>query len=409
MNFQFKKFIGHSLKPTGTISSYFCLQVITAAISILRIPITLKAIGIEGFGVFVVSSGFWALLTIGAESIRRETQVLTANSKFPDLKLGNLVFDFIAISGTIISIFCVLELSGNLNSDKVVKSLIIFGIGALFHSLTSYLRGVIEGNGLVAAANILNLSGYLIAFPIYILSTKTQDISVITFAYVLSFEIPGFLYLAYIKYKSLFIKIRLSVSIQALKNRLNWFMLQSLDLLSYSLDPFLITIILGTSSSAEYGVYQKFLILGTSVTTALGPLLAIGRETKSNHFNHRFLQIFNVLISLPIIMLLFLYGKNLIDLLSDNMLQAKNSVLFALTINAIVGVLTSSLIQRSNSGRLLRIRIFASGIASILGLLISIGLLSRFGIGVTFWSSCISLTINYAIIRIWKSTHASQI
>ena len=394
-------------KPSGVIISYLILQVVTATISIVRIPLSIQSIGISNFGILVVCLGLWSLFTISAESIRRETQVQKALNLDCKFNFGNLLFD-IGIISILIAIISSTNRIMNAFDSRVFDSvLMIFGVAAIVHSFTSYLRGSLEGANQVGAANTLNAIGYIVAFPIFLLATKSNNLELIAISFAISLELPGLIYFVYHRIRRLKLEMSWRFTPSLIVARMQWFALQTVDLLSYSIDPLLVAMILSAADAAEYGVYQKLILIATAITVALGPLQSISSVARAADLNAKTLQLLNFWASSLVIFTLYFFAPQIILLISNGQFSVQNSIMIAILANAYSGILTSSLIQRTNTGRGLRIRILATSFATIMGLVFTATLLPSLGIAAAFWSSSMSLSLTYLILKLWKYRSAN--
>lgn len=395
------------LKSSRVIISYLILQAVTATLSIVRIPISIKSIGISDFGILVVCLSLWSLFTISAESIRRETQVKKALNLDCKFNFGNLLFDVGVISILIAIISSANRIMNTFDIRVFDSILLIFGVAAIVHSITSYLRGLLEGANLVGVANSLNTIGYIAAFPIFLLAAKSNNLELIAISFAISFELPGLIYFIYHRKIKLKAEMSWQFTPYLIVARMQWFALQTVDLLSYSIDPFLVALILGAADAAEYGVYQKFVLIATAVTVALSPLQAISSVSKADHLNAKTLQHMNFWASSFVIFTVYFFAPQIIVFISDGQFSVQNSIMIAILANAYSGIFTSSLIQQTNTGRGLRIRVLATSFATIIGLVFTVTLMPSLGIAAAFWSSSMSLSLTYFILKLWKYRSAN--
>lgn len=222
---------------------------------------------------------------------------------------------------------------------------------------------------------------------------------------MLSILLPGFFYLLTLKTKKTQIYFIWKSNSKPTQGIGIWISLQASDLLAFAADPILISILLTSNDVAKYAVYQKLLILGTAITTSLAPLQSLTNSIRFGSSNNHKLHRFNVGFSTFVIMGMLLIAPKAISFISGGKFHFEWSIFFALCLNALIGASTSQLIQSSNLGDRLKIRVKASILSTILGLTASIILLPILGISATFYSSALSLLAYFVYIKMWVRRH----
>lgn len=167
---EFQKYLNFST----TIASYLLLQLITALISLLRIPMTINSIGVNNFSLIVIFLSLWPLLTINAEAKRKLAQTNTSNSKPTFLILTKLLKDFFILIVLCSMAGMFLTIQAQFDSKYIIQIVVIFLVGANLHSINCHMRGLLEGDGKIATANLANLAGFVLAFPFFIVAIQTD-------------------------------------------------------------------------------------------------------------------------------------------------------------------------------------------------------------------------------------------
>jgi hypothetical protein len=187
-----------------------------------------------------------------------------------------------------------------------------------------------------------------------------------------------------------------------------WVALQVFELLSFALYPFFISIKLGSEFAAEYSIYQKFLLVGTAASASLSPLISSIPRKSANYSSSRKIWEFNVISSILIILGISIFGSRIFAWVSNGELAFNSSIALFAIAAALSGSMTSYTIQSSNSGSILKFRVWISAIVALCSIMAVWFSLDCFGIGTafaiqalsTFFTFCgLKLYIHFALLK----------
>jgi O-antigen/teichoic acid export membrane protein len=390
--------LGNRKLVTFTIGSYALYQFVTAGLAIAKIPLTINSIGIENFAVLAVVSAMWTLLSIPGETSRRQSRISYSLNNSLSLNPVMFIFDVLLIlifSSLFVGIYL-------LNQQQHVATFvvlqIIFAVGAVANSFTGVFHGIIEGLHRADIANSISIAGNILGFLIYLMCLVSKSVIVISIAQCLSIVLPGILMSIYSKFIGVKIEVRIQDLKTQLKSRINWSLLQFFEMLSIALNGYLILLILNSTSAAEFSLYQKMLIVMTATTSALGPYFSVTNRNNTNQNGIIRVELMNILFTSSVGVIMLLIGSFLFKSLASNKLEFKSPILISLIISSLAGAVSSRTTQSSNSGRQFRIRLYSTGIASVLAIIGSIIFIPKFGVATVFYGGAFnSLIVLFSI------------
>jgi O-antigen/teichoic acid export membrane protein len=265
--------------------------------------------------------------------------------------------------------------------------------------------GALEGAQKTEIANLLMISGASLGFLIYTWVLKTNSLVLISLAQALSMIIPGVLIMSYIKITKFELGFRQVALNEIIKLRLKWSTLNFFELLTFALNGFMVLIVLGSTSAAELSLYQKIMIIGSAATSSLGPFYGLFMDSSNQDFKSQIIRRVNIILTICIIFLILLLGSEIFRILGNGEVVMNTEILHLVLANALVGALTASTIQRSNSGHALKVRIVSTGISSLITIVVSALLLPSYGLGVVFAANAsaslfVFLALKYYGVRI---------
>lgn len=387
-----------------TVLSYGFLQVTTAAISIFRIPLTIHEIGTVNYGLLAIVIGMWPLLAIPGEAHRKSAQIGALKNSIVIIEKSKLPLDTLFVLILCISVYFFLTLNEQIDARTLGVVLAIFAITGFLNCFNGYIRGSLERLNLTKQSNILTSIGFLASFPFFIVSIKIGTILAITIGYAFFYILPMIFQLTYCIIKKIQFKLCEEKPSKSIGKKFIWYRLILSEMLAYSLDIFIVALLLGPASAAEFSIYQKISTIGTATNTALAPIQVITRDK----LERRKLFNFGLCLTILSILLLSIFLPKLVNLLSHGSFESNSWVMAAIAFNCITGSLTSGYIQRNNEGERLEMRVNATLISSLLGLGFTALLIKSFGLGIAFWSSAGSLIFIFiALLRLEKSNENS--
>lgn len=285
-------------------------SIIPMLIGVVSVPILIKRIGIESFGVLSI---IWTLIGyfsifdfgIGRALTQQVSQLKNETNKLiPIIKTG-MVFMLITgcIGGLILVMVIILfgvswlNVSQNINSNAVL-ALLIAAVGIPFTTVTSGLKGILEGfedfKNVSILKMILGLSNFL--FPIIIVLFINNSLTYVVLSLVISRFIVMLLhFIPLMKYITLNNILKSSFATKKESKKTlrfgAWMTLSNIvSPLMVNSDRFLISSVLGASVVAYYTVpfdiIIRLLVIPAALTTTLFPRFsALFREDINQLYN----------------------------------------------------------------------------------------------------------------------------
>ena len=395
---KFARFLNSQLGRT--VVSYGLLQLIAALLSIVRIRLTISALGVSNYGIVATSLGIWILLSIIGESARRESRISFLSKNSVEITIGSILVDLISILSIIGAFFVFYRPSNSQDKQAFELCLVILGATAFLNGLVGMLQGILEGLGLTSQVNVLSLMGNLCSFPIVIFAASQKSLSLTLISYGALYLFPGIMYANYIKRHQIEIRFNIGSERNLSASRFRWMTLQVGELATFAIDPYLIALRLGNSSVAKFSIYQKVLILLTLTSTAIAPLAATARfKTNSKSLMRQFVKV-NVYAAILMSSCILLLGTRIVSIISNSRFSSETNLLCATVVVGLIGTVTSTRIQSHNLGIGLNLRIISTNISALIGLILTWVLLPRFGIVVSFMTTGVSVLLVYIPLRV---------
>lgn len=375
----------------STVSTGIILQVVNALLSIFKIPVIIKSLGVSGYIHVALLLSFWTLLSIQAEAQRKNARNIYA-----------LQGKRIGIPRPVLTIFCsifvLIILSAKSNSEIKFQEnslyLFLLTLAALGNFYTSTIVGEVEARGKIDLVNTILILNQILTFPFLILAASTGNKLAIFLSILASYTGGNFLVFLYAV-----CKIELTSNEKSSEVSNAWPEIVIWELLPGSLTPYIASIICSETDISTYFIYLKFSILFAILPVALGPLnslLIIKNDLKSMGSNLLKLNIFYVFVVGTGLLILH---KTIIGYVGNGQVEADIKILFAVLFSGSVGVLVSSKVNSSTTGRAFTRRLVALRISIPLLILANIILMNAFGIISTFYISAFQSLFVYLFVN----------
>jgi Na+-driven multidrug efflux pump len=147
------------------------------------------------------------------------------------------------------------------------------------------------------------------------------------------------------------------------------------------------------------------MIIASAATSALGPHYGISTNSRKEDSGSKDLKKLNFILTILGSLIILVFGSKVFEVLGDGKVVFSWIVILLVIVNALVGALTASTIQTSNSGHALSVRILSTGCTSLLTIFASILLLPHFGIGFLFLANACGSCIVFLSIRRYGARH----
>jgi O-antigen/teichoic acid export membrane protein len=401
------KFNRESLnKPISlSIGTYGLYQLGTAVFAFIKIPLTIRSVGIAEFGILAVAMTLWAILSIPGESNRRIARVSYFQSRILPRNLGVILVDVCYVSTIGFGFAVLYSITSNEDTLPFFGALLLFSIAAILNSQLGFYHGTLEGAQKPEIANLISISGMSLGFITYLLALQTENFFIISSVQAISMILPGALIYFYLKITKFNLEFEQVTFKDMVSLRSKWSSLQFFELCSYALNGYLVLLFLGSISAAEFSIYQKVMIIASAATSALGPHYGISTNSRKEDSGSKDLKKLNFILTILGSLIILVFGSKVFEVLGDGKVVFSWIVILLVIVNALVGALTASTIQTSNSGHALSVRILSTGCTSLLTIFASILLLPHFGIGFLFLANACGSCIVFLSIRRYGARH----
>lgn len=326
-------------------------QALIALTSIIRIPIVVSSLGVEGFAGYASALGCWVLASALGEGLRAHSRRDAAATGLSQLNPGltyRRALPLILIS-TIFSIGVVASVNLAYQIVDPLVLILVF-VASCLYPLSSSFVGAYEGTKNFTWLHKSLIVGQLLSFIATIATSFVHS----QLALVASVVFPSFLsgVYAYVKMRQNSdnkTKTRLRVSDKDSDNK-KFIAISLFENLAYSLDTTIVLSIAGPAKATVFNLMQRLAVIFSMVPMILSPKLAVENATRfdkkvTSKYQKR-QSIIAAAVSIPLV----LFSPWLYHIISSGEVEADFLVAVMAAINGVLGSwlspLTQSMIQK---------------------------------------------------------------
>ena len=409
-----------------TISIIFS-KFITSAVMIISVPLTIKYLGTESFGLWMTLSSVLLILNpfadlgLGVSYMNKISESIGKQDRNLARKYtSNAIFIVSTVAVILLLLFLLLnpfinwaeflklktEIAASQVHNAMISLIILFAIGLPLVIVEKFQEGNQEGyfsNLWQSVGTLMSLGG--ICFVVYFQLGLTALIYA-TLGFTILLRLLNFIFQFYFKKKWAAPKVKdidVAITKNLLKTGMIFFVMDVFQVIGYSSDNFVISNILGASSVALYGVVQKLSLLALifgAFTGSLWPAYTEALARGDYSWVKRTIKktiIINLVLGILIGVFVTTCGSWIIYKWTGGRLLPSTSLLLGFSFFIVVNGLVGSCAIIYNSSFILKWQLPLIIVSAFSSIILKVFLCRNYGISGVIWATVISYTLFYLL------------